>query len=334
MKRASLPLQRREFITILGSAAAMPFAALAQQSAPRIRIGFLPLGLPSNSYDQSLVEALRQGMRKVGLIENRNVTLDIVWVSKEPDFPQAVSELVQRGAKLLVTAGSSASVAAKQYTSTIPIVFVSVGNPVGVGLVQGLSRPGGNATGFTDVLGDLSSKYVDFALQLGKPQASVFYLWHTEWPDGQRRLQATERAAQSVGATLQSRGIRDVDEANDVLASMKGDGARVVLIQPSPFTYRYRTKVIDSASKLGLGTIFSWPIAARDGASIAYGPDFAYMYGRVGDYVERVLAGAKPADLPVEEPTKFELLINLNTSRALGLAIPPTLLALANEVIE
>jgi putative tryptophan/tyrosine transport system substrate-binding protein len=169
-------MKRRTFMSLIGAAVASPLIARAQQSEHLARIGVLPLGLPSNSYDQSLVEALRQGMRKVGLIENRNVTIDIVWVSKEPDFPQAVTELVQRGAKLLVTAGSSASVAAKQYTSTIPIIFVSVGNPVGVGLVQGLSHPGGNATGLTDVLGDLSSKYVDFALQLGKPQAPVFYL--------------------------------------------------------------------------------------------------------------------------------------------------------------
>jgi putative ABC transport system substrate-binding protein len=327
-------LKRREFITLIGGATALPLAARAQHPEHPARIGFLPLGFPSNSYDQSLVEALRQGMRKVGLIENRNVTIDIVWVSKEPDFPQAVRELVQRGAKLLVTAGTSASVAAKQFTSTIPIIFVSVGNPVGVGLVQGLSHPVGNATGLTDVLGDLSSKYLDFALQLGKPQTPVFYLWFTEWPDGQRRLQATDRGAQSVGATLQSRGIRDIDEANDVLASMKSEGAPVILIQPSPFTYRYRNKIIDSAMNHGLGTIFSWPIASRDGALIAYGPDFPYMYRRAGAYIEQILAGVKPADLPVEEPTKFELLINLNTARALGLAIPPTLLALANEVIE
>jgi len=327
-------MRRREFITLVGGAAALPLAAQAQQPEHPTRIGLLPLGFPSNSYDQSLVEALRQGMRKVGLIENRNVTIDIVWVSKETGFPGAVRELVQRGTKLLVTAGSSASAAARQYASTIPIIFVSVGNPVGIGLVQGLSHPGGNATGLTDVLGDLSSKYGDFALQLGKPQTPAYYLWYTEWPDGQRRLQATERATQSVGAKLQSRGIRDLDEANNVLASMKNDGARVILIQPSPFTYRHRNQIIDSAMNHGLGTIFSWSFASREGALIAYGPDFPYMYGRVGAYAEQILAGAKPADLPVEEPTKFELVINLHTARALGLAIPPTLLALANDVIE
>jgi putative tryptophan/tyrosine transport system substrate-binding protein len=140
-------MQRREFISLLGGAAvAWPFAARAQAEKP-IRIGFLPLGSPSNSYDQSLVEAFRRGLREVGLVESQDVMLDILWVSDIPGFSQAVSDLVQRGAKLLITVGSSASAAAKHHTSIIPIVFVSVGNPIGIGLVESLSRPGFNATG-------------------------------------------------------------------------------------------------------------------------------------------------------------------------------------------
>ncbi len=204
-------MRRREFVTLLGgAAAAWPVAARAQQAANPARIGFLPIGSPSNAYDQSNVEAFRQGLREVGLVENRDVTIDLVWVSNESEFPQAVSELVRRGAKLLVTAGSSAAAAAKHYTSTIPIVFVPVGNPVGIGLVESLSRPGGNATGFSDVLADLSSKYVDFAMQLGSPQAPIYYLWHTEWSDGLHRFQGTERAAKSSGVELRSRGIGDI----------------------------------------------------------------------------------------------------------------------------
>jgi putative tryptophan/tyrosine transport system substrate-binding protein len=140
-------MRRREFITLLGGAAAWPLAARAQRQENPSRIGFLPIGSPSNTYDQSLVEAFRQGLGDVGLVENRHVMIDLVWVSNESEFPQAVSELVQRGAKLLLTAGSSASLAAKRHTSTIPIVFVPAGNPVGIGLVESLSRPGGNVTG-------------------------------------------------------------------------------------------------------------------------------------------------------------------------------------------
>ena len=308
-------MRRRDLIRLFsGAAIAWPLTTHAQPAENPIRIGFLPIGSPSNTYDQSLVEAFRQGLREVGLVENRHVTIDVVWVGNEAEFPQAVSGLVQRGAKLLVTAGSSASAAAKRYTSTTPIVFVPVGNPVGIGLVESLSRPGGNATGISDVLADLSSKYLQFAAELGAPQAPVYYLWHTEWTDGPSRFRSTERAAESAGVELRARGIADVAEANEVLAAMKKGGARTVIVQPSPLTYRHRSRLIDSAMSLGLGTIVAWPVAARDGALVAYGPAYPYMYRRAASYVDRILKGTKPADIPVEEPTVFELAVNLKNS--------------------
>ena len=235
------------------------------------------MGTPSNTYDRSLVDAFRQGLREVGVIENRDVVLDIVWIGAEAELPQAVSELVRRGAKLLIPAGTSASVAVKRGVSTIPILFINVGNPVGVGLVESLSRPGANVTGFSDMHADLSGKYVQFARELGESQEAVNYLWYTEWADGQNRFQATERAAQSLGVTLRSRGIRDIAEADDVLAAMKADGAVTVIIQSSPFVFRHRGRLIASAMNYGLATIFPFPPAARDGALIAYGPDYVIV---------------------------------------------------------
>jgi putative tryptophan/tyrosine transport system substrate-binding protein len=330
-----LDKERREFISLLGgAAAAWPLAARAQQSQNPVRIGFLPVGSPSNSYDRSLVEAFRLGLRDLGVVESRHVMLDVVWINSESEIPQAVNELMQRGAKLLIPCGTSASVAAKQQVSTTPIVFINVGNPVGVGLVESLSRPGGNVTGFSDMHADLSGKYVQFASELGKPQEPVNYLWFTGWPDGQYRLQATERAAQSLGVNLRSRGISDISEANDVMAAMKTDGAVTLIIQSSPFMFRHRRRIIDSAIEHGLAAIYAFPPGARDGAVIAYGPDYGDLYRRAASYVEKILKGTKPADLPVEQPTKFELVLNLKTAKALGLTVPPSLLATADELIE
>src|SRR5215475_6940175 len=174
---------RREFITLLGGAAFAgrflgPTTADAQQMEAAYRLGLVPLGSPSNKYDQSLVEAFRHGLRQVGLIENRHVTVDIAWVGDESEFPRVMSELVQRGASLLIPAGTSAAVAAKRQTATLPIVFITVGDPIGVGMVESLSRPGGNTTGFSDVLLDLSGKFVELARQLVNGQSSIDYLWY------------------------------------------------------------------------------------------------------------------------------------------------------------
>jgi putative ABC transport system substrate-binding protein len=201
------PIHRRGFNILLGSAVTWPLITHAQQTNNAFRIGYLPLGLPTNATDPLFVEAFRKGLQDVGLIENRDVTIDITWVANESDYPQAVSQLVQRGAALLVTGGSTATAAAQRHTSTIPIIFAPAGNPVGTGFVASLSHPGGNITGFSDVLADLSGKYVQFGIELSKPQAPIDYLWHTEWPDGKNRFDATTRAAQSLGVELRARGV-------------------------------------------------------------------------------------------------------------------------------
>jgi putative tryptophan/tyrosine transport system substrate-binding protein len=326
-------MKRRAFISLLGgAAAAWPLAARAQPGKSPVRVGFVPLGSAANAYDRSLVEAFRQGLRGVGLIENRDIILDVAWVSGDPD--QAVSDVLRRGAELLVPCGSSASVAAKRQTSTIPIVFLSVGDPIAMGLVESLPRPGRNATGFSDILADLSGKLVDLSRELGKPRATVDYLWHTAWPDGQNRYQATEQAVQAAGMKLRSKGIADISELDDALVTIKQNGATTLVVQPSPFTYGHRGRIIASAMQNGLGTIFAFPVAAREGSFVAYGPDYLHMYRRAPFYVDRVLKGTNPADLPVEQPAKVELLVNLQTAKTLGVEVPLSLLIRADELIE
>src|SRR6266404_3892145 len=187
-------MRRREFMTLVsGAAATWPLAARAQQAQQSpVRVGVLPVGSASNLYSQALLAAFRRGLRDAGLVEDRHVVLDIVWVESELELPRAVKALMERSPNLLVPSGTIASLEAKRQASTIPIVFINVGNPVGIGLVESLSHPGGNVTGFSDMHADLSGKYVQFAIELGKPQATVNYLWYTGWADGQYRLQATE----------------------------------------------------------------------------------------------------------------------------------------------
>src|SRR5262249_34904044 len=162
---------------------------------------------------------------------------------------------------------SSASVAAKGQTATIPIVFVSVGDPIAMGLAESLSRPNRNATGFSDMLTDLSGKLVDLASSF--PEGGIDYLWHTAWPDGQNRYQSTEEAAQAVGMKLRSKGIADIGQLDDALLAIKNSGSRVVVVQPSPFTYGQRRRIIASAKNNGLGTIYAFPVAAREGSLLA-----------------------------------------------------------------
>jgi ABC-type uncharacterized transport system substrate-binding protein len=328
-------MRRRQFITLLGGVAATWLGrASAQQAKTPTRIGLLPFGSPSNDYDKSLVEAFRLGLRQAGLVEGRDIVLDIVWTSgSDADTDKAVADLIGRGAALLVPTGSTASVATKRHTSTIPIVFVSVGNPVAMGLVENLAHPGSNATGFSDVFSELSGKLVQFDKALNK-QDTISYLWHTAWPDGKNRFQTTEQAAQSAGVKLRARGIADSAEIDQAITALKLDGATTIIVQPSPFTYRERSHIIGTASDNGLATIFGFPAAARDGALVAYGPDYLHMNQRAPFYVSQILKGTKPADLPVELPEKINLLVNLKTAKTLGIEVPLPLLIRADELIE
>jgi putative tryptophan/tyrosine transport system substrate-binding protein len=328
-------VRRREFITLIsGVVTAWPLAASAQPAKKPIRIGLLPFGSSSNAYDQSLVDAFRSGLGQAGLIEGHDIVLDIVWTTgSDADTDKAMAELIGRGAELLVPTGSTASVAAKRHTSTIPIVFISVGNPVAMGLVANLAHPGGNATGFSDIFSDLSAKLVELGRAVNK-QDTIDYLWHTAWPDGKNRFQATEQAAQSTGVKLRARGIAESAEIDQAITAMKLDGATTIIVQPSPFTYRQRSHIIGTASDNGLGTIFGFPAAARDGALMAYGPDYLHMNQRAPFYVKQILNGTKPADLPVELPAQINLLVNLKTAKRHGIEVPLSLLIRADELIE
>jgi putative ABC transport system substrate-binding protein len=326
--------RRAVLVAMAGGMIAGPLTAIAQPSNAPPLIGFLPLGSASSGYDRSLVEAFRQGLRDEGIVENRDVVLDVVWTGSEVEVSRAVINFAQRGAKLLIPAGTTASMTVARQAPGMPMLFISVGNPLGIGLVSSLSRPGGHVTGFADSLAELSSKYVQFATEVGRPPGVLYYVWHTGWTDGHYRYQKTEEAVRSLGLKLVARAIKDLSDLDEAMATMKKSGATVVIIQPSPFTFRERERVIASAMTYRLATIFAFRDAARAGAMITYGPDYADLNRRAATYVARIVRGARPGDLPVEQPTKFEFLLNRKTAKALGVTIPPALLLQADPVID
>jgi putative ABC transport system substrate-binding protein len=201
-----------------------------------------------------------------------------------------------------------------------------------MGLVDSLAHPGRNTTGFSDIQADLSGKLVDIAREL--PGETIGYLWYTGWPDGENRYKATVQAARSAGMKLQSRGIPDAAEINDAVAAISNSGATTLIIQGSPLLFLYRDQIISSAMSHGLATIGNSSLWAQEGALISYGPDLIQMYRAAPFYVDRILKGAKTADLPVQQPTKVQLIVNLKTAKALGLEVPLALLVRADEFIE
>jgi putative ABC transport system substrate-binding protein len=294
----------------------------------------LPLGSPSDAYDQLLVAAVRHGVRETGVVENRDVLLDVIWTRGEQELSQAVLKLKQRDVKLLIPVGTTASMAVRIHAPPTPILFISVGNPLGIGLVSSLARPGGDITGFSDILAELGGKYVQYAIEIGKPPGVVHYVWYDGWKDGHHRLQVTEQAAQSLNVKLQARAIADLSELDNAMTATRRAGAFVVIVQPSPFTYLHRDRILESATRQGLATIFAFRPAAEAGALLTYGPDYEVLYRRAASYLAQILRGTKPGDLPVEQPTKFELVINLKTAKKLGLTLPPSIQARADYVIE
>jgi putative ABC transport system substrate-binding protein len=287
-------MRRRELIAFIGASVTWPFAALAQQSENLARIGFLPVGSPSNQHDLSYVEAFRKGLIENGLIDGRNIILDVVWVANESEYDQAVIGLVRRGATVLVPVASGAAAACKRQTSTIPIVFLVVSNPVGLGIIESLSHPGGNVTGFSDMGIDLSGKLLEFARELSPVGKPIGYLWYDKMVDGQNRLVATEQAAKASGVALQARAISDVIELENVVADLKSNGIKAVIVQPSVFMWRHRQQIIEAMNRSTLAMICAWPPIVAEGALIGYGTDYPDLYRRAGSYVSRQWNGIWP----------------------------------------
>jgi putative tryptophan/tyrosine transport system substrate-binding protein len=320
-------MERRAFLAGTGTVLlAAPLAAQAQQAAKVARIGYL-VGA-SLSLSPHLHEAFRQGLRDLGYVEGRNVVME---------YRDAASELVALKVDVIVAGGTPLALAAKQATKTIPIVFATAADPVGSGLVTSLARPGGNLTGLSILAPELVGKRLEQLKQAVPGVTRVAVLWqpggHDERTD-KDILKEAEVSARALGVRLQfveARGPADFDRAfSDMTRARMG----ALTVLTSVMFLNERRRLADLAAKTRLPAVYSAREFVDDGGLMAYGPDRADLYRRAATYVDKILKGAKPGDLPVEQPTKFELVINLKTAKALGLTIPPSLLARADEVIQ
>ena len=330
-------MKRRQFIALLsGAAAAWPLGASAQQTAKVPRIGYLAANLATAP---QLTEAFRQGLHDLGYLEDRNVVIEYRDAEgKLERLPALATELVALKVDVIVTAaGTRAALVARQATRALPIVFIAVGDPVTSGLVTSLARPGGNVTGLSLLFPELVGKCLEYLKQAVPGVSRVTVLWEPSAVAERTEkdiLKAAEVAARALGVRpqfIEARGPADIDRAFSEMARAHA-GALTVL--STPMFARERRRLVDLAAKNRLPTMFSFREYVDAGGLMSYGPKLADLVRRAATYVDKILKGAKPADLPVEQPTKFELVINLKTAKSLGLAVPPSLLARADEVIE
>ncbi len=324
-------MQRRKFLGILGCAAAWPVAARAQ-AGKSATIGFL--GANTASVQQHYTAAMVQRLRELGWIEGRNLAIEYRWAEgRYGRSPGLVAELVQRKVDVIVTHAPPNVVAAKRVTSEIPIVFAAVGDPVGVGLVASLARPGGNITGLSLQSADLAGKRLELLREILPGMRRLAVLGNADSPNNVMERGEIQRAARTFGLEVVVPDVRTAQEIAPAIETLK-TRADALFVQTDPLTNTNRLQINTLALGARLPTNFGVREFAEAGGLMSYGPSFADLFRRAGDFVDKILRGAKPGDLPVEQPTKFELVINLKTAKALGLSISPTLLARADEVIE
>jgi putative tryptophan/tyrosine transport system substrate-binding protein len=329
-------MRRREFITLLGgTAVAWPLAAARAQQPDRVRrIGVLMGYAESDHEAQSWVAAFREELRKLGWMDGRNIEIDTRWATADVEWMKRFAkELVALQPDFILTSSTPATAAMLQHTRTIPVLFVLVADPVGSGFVASLPRPGGNATGFTPIVGSLGGKWLELLKEIAPRVARVTVMFNPPTATYvESYLNPFKVAAASLGVEAIVAPVHDIPEIEFLVSKSEPNSGLVVI--PDSFTIAHRAEITLLANRYRVPAVYwsrSW---AELGGLISFGPYLVDEYRRAAPYADRILRGEKPADLPVQAPTKFELVINLKTAKALGLDVPPTLLATADEVIE
>ena len=324
---------RREFVTLLGGAAAWPLAARAQQSHRVPRIGVLLLGTPASFAGRT--QAFVEGLRDLGYVEGSTVAIEWKWGQDQVErLPDLAAELVSAQVDVIVTGGTPPAKTLKNATRTIPIVMAIVGDPVAAGLVDSLARPGGNATGFSIVATDLSGRRLQLLKEIVPGLSSVAVLSNVANPQSQMELGETQSAARRLDLRLHSVPISADTSIEDALEKIKKEPVQALIVVTDAILYSQRRQILDWAAGNRLPAMYPYREFPDAGGLVSYAPNVSDLFRRAASYVDRIIKGANPGDLPVEQPTKFELVINLKTAKSLGLDIPPGVLAIADEVNE
>ena len=330
-----LDVRRREFITLLGGAAAWPLAARAQQRERVWRIGVLLPFAEDHPVGQARVAAFVQGLRQLGWTDGHNVRIDYRWSAGDSDnIRKFASELIALGPDVVMAFTSAAVTALRQATSTVPIVFAVVADPVGAGYVESLARPGGNVTGFAAQEYAVGGKWMELLKEIVPRLTRVAVLRDSAIAAGPGQFGALQAVAPSFGVELRPIDLHDPSGIEHGIAAFAKGPNNGLIVTGSPSATLHRNLIITLAARHKLPAIYYERSFADAGGLISYGPDFIDQCRRAAGYVDRILKGERPADLPVQAPTKYELVINLKTAKALGLQIPDKLLARADEVIE
>jgi putative ABC transport system substrate-binding protein len=330
-------IRRRDFITLLGGAAAWPVAARAQQPAAPV-VGWLGAGSPGAEIFARDVIAFRKAISEMGFVEGRTVAIEYRWAEGQYDrLPSLAAELVRRPvAVIMASGGSTAARAAKAATTTIPIVFTAPSDPVALGLVASLNRPGGNVTGVNFFLGETRIKLLGLIHELVPKATTIGLLLGVGSKDQDVESTVTEvqTAARWLGVQVRELKVATEGQLNEVFAALARQPVDALIVFFGPVTTSWLNQIASQAARLSIPTISNAPAFAEAGGVMGYGTSPTDAYHQAGLYVGRILKGEKPADLPVVQSTKFDLVINLKTAKTLGLTVPPTMLAIADEVIE
>jgi putative tryptophan/tyrosine transport system substrate-binding protein len=329
-------MRRRGFITLLGSAAlAWPLAARAQQPDRMRRIGVLMFTAADDPYGHKSVKAFQEGLQELGWMESRNIQIDIRWVPAVESMQRFAKELVALQPDVILSPTGAATRSILEQTRTIPLIFAVINDPVGDGFVQSFARPGGNVTGFINVEPTMAGKWLELLKEIAPRVNSAAFMFNPATaPYFEYYMNPFKAAAPSFGMEAIAARIHDMSEVESVVAAQAREPNGSLIVMPDSFTFTHRAEVTLLAARYRLPAVYPFYQFTEVGGLISYGPDLVDQYRRAATYVDRILRGAKPNELPVQAPVKFELVINLKAAKALGLEVPAQLLGRADEVIE